>query len=57
MDDAIQLVLSKRMSNGKWKNERSYAGRILTTIERQGATSQWVTLKSLAVLKKLGRLD
>jgi len=57
MEDAIQLVLSKRMSDGKWKNERSYAGRLLTNIERQGAMSQWVTLKSLAVLKKLDRLD
>jgi hypothetical protein len=57
MEDAIELVLSKRMPDGKWRNERSYNGRILTTIERQGAVSQWVTLRSLSVLKRLDRLD
>lgn len=57
MEDAIELVLSKRMPDGKWRNERSYAGRLLTNIEKQGAPSHWVTLRSLAVLRKLGRLD
>ena len=57
MGDAIELVLSKRMPDGRWKNERSYAGRILTNIEKQKATSQWVTLKALAVLRKLDRLE
>lgn len=56
MEDAIGLVLSKRRPDGKWRNERSYAGRLLTTVERQGATSQWVTLKALTVLRKLDRL-
>jgi hypothetical protein len=57
MDDAIELILSKRAPDGKWKNERSYAGRIITTIERQGAPSQWVTLKAMATLRKLYRLE
>jgi hypothetical protein len=39
MEEAIELVLSKRMPDGKWKNERSYAGRLLTTLERQGEAS------------------
>ncbi|HEY3421054.1 MAG TPA: hypothetical protein VGK23_10935 [Methanomassiliicoccales archaeon] len=56
MEDAIELVLSKRRSDGLWRNERSYNGRIITTIEKQGAPSQWVTLRALAVLKKLDRL-
>jgi hypothetical protein len=57
MDDAIELVLSKRRPDGKWRNERSYAGRVITTIERQGAPSQWVTLKAMVTLRKLDRLD
>jgi hypothetical protein len=57
MEDAIDLLLSKRMPDGSWKNERSYSGRLLTTIEKQGARSQWVTLKALVVLRKLDRLD
>jgi hypothetical protein len=57
MEDAIDLVRSKRMPDGFWRNERSYAGRILTNIEKQGAPSQWVTLRALAVLRKLDRLD
>jgi hypothetical protein len=57
MEDAIELVRSKRRPDGKWRNERSYAGRLLTTLERQGAPSQWVTLKAITVLKKLDRID
>jgi hypothetical protein len=57
MEEATELVLSKRMPDGKWRNERSYAGRLLTTLERQGAPSQWVTMKAIAVLKKLDRID
>ena len=57
MDDAIELVLSKRHADGRWRNERSYAGRILTTIEKQGARASGSRLKALAVLKKLDRLD
>jgi hypothetical protein len=57
MEDAIGLVLSKRQPDGLWRNERSYNGRTLTTLEKQGAPSQWITLRALAVLKKLDRLD
>ena len=57
MEDAVGLLLSKRRPDGKWINERSYAGRLLTSVERQGAPSQWVTLKALVVLRKLDRLD
>ena len=57
MDDTIELLLSKRLPDGRWRNERSYAGRIITTIERQGAPSQWVTLKAMSTLRKLDRLD
>lgn len=56
MDDTIELLLSKRLPDGRWRNERSYAGRIITTIERQGAPSQWVTLKAMAALRRLDRL-
>ena len=57
MEDAVALVLSKRQPDGRWRNERSYAGRLLTNIERQGTPSQWVTLKAIVVLRKLDRLD
>ena len=57
MEDAIELVRSKRGPDGRWRNERSYAGRLLTNLERQGAASQWVTLKAIAVLRKLHRFD
>ncbi len=57
MDDAVDLVLSKRLSDGKWVNEKSCAGRLLTNIERQGAPIQWVTMKAMPVLRKLDRLD
>jgi hypothetical protein len=57
MEDTIELVLSKRRPDGLWSNERSYYGRIITAIEKQGAPSQWITLRALAVLDKLGRID
>lgn len=56
-DGAIDLILSKRWPDGRWKNERSYTGRLLTNIEKQNATSQWVTLKAMALLRKLDRLS
>ncbi|MGD0818937.1 MAG: nitrogen fixation protein NifH [Methanomassiliicoccales archaeon] len=57
MEDAVDLIKSKRGPDGKWRNERSYYGRMLVSMERPDDPSHWVTLKALAVLKKLNRLD
>ena len=38
MEDAIELVLSKRMPDGKWRNERSYAGRLSDQYRKTGCS-------------------
>jgi hypothetical protein len=55
MDEAIELVLSKQWDNGRWKQENRFRGRFLTTIERNGQDSKWVTLNALRALRGLSR--
>ena len=51
MQDALELVLSKRRDDppGRpcWVLEKTFNGRMLVTIERQGEPSKWVTLHAL----------
>jgi len=52
MQDAIDLVVSKQDSQGRWVLENSYNGRYQVNIERKGEPSKWITLNALRVLKK-----
>jgi hypothetical protein len=54
MSDAIELIEGKRGEDGRWKLERSYNGRTLVRIERDGTASKWVTLGALTALGRLG---
>jgi hypothetical protein len=51
LDNAYQLLLEKRNEQGRWCMEYSYNGKMLTSVEKKGEPSKWVTLRALRVLK------
>jgi hypothetical protein len=51
MQEAVDLVLSKQDEQGRWMLENTFNGRFHVNIEQKGASSKWVTLKALSVLK------
>lgn len=53
MNEAIEIVLSKQGENGRWKQENHFHGRFLTTIERNGQDSKWITLGAVQALRAL----
>jgi len=52
MQDAAELILSKRDASGRWSLENTYNGRFQFDIEKQGEPSKWVTLISLRALER-----
>jgi hypothetical protein len=55
MHDALMALLSKRGEDGTWAQENRFRGRFVTTLERTGAPSKWVTLRALRVLEAMPR--
>jgi len=51
LSNAIEFVLSKQDSEGRWKLERTLNGKMWIDIERKGQASKWVTQRALRVLK------
>jgi hypothetical protein len=51
MQEAVNLVVSKQDSSGKWNLENTFNGRFQVDIERQGQASKWITLKAQTALK------
>jgi hypothetical protein len=51
LEPAIDLVLSKRTADGRWKNEYAYNRKTWVNFEKQGGPSKWVTLRVCRVLK------
>lgn len=51
LSNAIEFMLSKQDSEGRWKLERTLNGKMWVDIERKGQASKWVTLRALRVLK------
>ncbi len=54
LDNAIELVLSKRDADGRWALKHSLNGKMWADIEAKGKPSKWVTLRALRVLKAAG---
>ncbi|MBI4337967.1 MAG: nitrogen fixation protein NifH [Chloroflexi bacterium] len=48
---ALELVVSKQDSQGRWKLEYTYNGKTWADVEQKGQPSKWVTLRALRVLK------
>jgi hypothetical protein len=52
IQDAINILISKRSKNGKWKVQHRIAGQVHFDMEKTGDYSRWNTLRALRVLKK-----
>jgi len=53
IDDALRVIMSKRLNTGKWPIERDYASTMYGIIERKGKPSKWITLEVLRVIKQV----
>lgn len=52
VDEAIDLIISKRMSDGRWLLDVCYPGQMPVELdEGEGQPSKWNTLRTLRVLK------
>jgi len=51
MDDAIQVLLKKRRSDGTWPLQAKHPGQVHFDMEKTGKPSRWNTLRALRVLK------
>jgi hypothetical protein len=51
LQDALDLLLKKRLPDGRWKLENRHPGRIFFDLEAVGQPSRWNTLRALRVLR------
>lgn len=52
LSTALELLLSKQDTHGRWKMDYTYNGKTWVDIEKKGLPSKWVTLRALRVLKR-----
>lgn len=55
MEEARDLILSKRTPDGVWIQENGFGGRLAAPMEKEGEPSKWVTYRALRALKAYGR--
>lgn len=51
MDDAIEIIKSKRNKDGIWKLAAHHPGQTHFEMEKPGKPSRWITLRALRVLR------
>ena len=54
INDAVQLLLEKQGSDGRWVLDNSPIGRMHATLEQKGEPSKWITCNAVKVVKRLG---
>ncbi|MBN2658640.1 MAG: hypothetical protein JXR86_16410 [Spirochaetales bacterium] len=54
MADALDLLKSRKTSDGFWKLEKKYSGKLHFSLEPGGKPSRWNTLRALRILKWFG---
>lgn len=52
MEDAIQILISKRKNTGRWPVQAKHPGEVHLDMECTGKESRWNTLRALRVLKE-----
>ena len=52
MQEAIDLLLAKQTSKGRWLLENTFNGKMWVDIEEKRKPSKWITFKALRVLKR-----
>lgn len=51
LQDAIDLLIRRQRTDGRWPVQEKHAGRTFFDMERTGAASRWNTLRALRVLR------
>ena len=51
LDDALELLQSKKRADGTWPVQQKYAGQVWFEMEKTGRSSRWNTLRALRVLR------
>jgi hypothetical protein len=54
MKDAINVLLKKRRTDGRWPLQAKHAGQVHFDMENAGEASRWNTLRAFRVLKHFG---
>jgi len=54
LKNALELVLGKRDSEGRWNLEYTYNGKTWVDVEQKGKPSKWVTLRARRALRRAG---
>ena len=54
LENALQLIRSKRDAGGRWAMKHSLNGKMWIDIETKGQPSKWLTLRALRVMKMAG---
>jgi len=52
MQEAIDILVSKQDTNGRWNLENTFNGRYQANIETKEEPSKWITMNALQVLKR-----
>ncbi len=50
MKEALDILESKKTSDGRWKMENTFNGKMITNIEAKGNDSRWITFRALRVV-------
>jgi len=53
MTDALEVLLQKQDSDGRWVLESTPTGRMHATLEQKGRPSKWITLHALKVIRRV----
>ena len=54
LQDARDIILAKRLPDGRWKLENSFNGKMNVRIEKKDKPSKWITLKAMRILQRFG---
>ena len=58
MDEALDILESKRDADGRWPLDHAYHDRLLVDLgESEGQPSRWITLRALRALRWAGRWE
>ena len=52
MQEAIDILVSKQATDGRWNLENTFNGRYHVNIEMKDKPSKWITVRALQVLKR-----
>ncbi len=52
MQEAVDILVSKQNTDGRWNLENTFNGRYQVNIEQKEEPSKWITVRALQVLKR-----